>query len=346
MRTRAALCLAVTMAAGLLTGCGLSLNRFPSSGGVSGPTYSLIAVFSDAHNLTVGGRVKLDGVVVGQVSSLRTKDYTARIALQIKDDVKIPDGATAEIRFTTPLGEDFIQITSPPRATKKFLSPGAEIGPDRTSVAPSIEDAFSALSMLLNGGGLEDLAVIAAELNKALGGREPAVRETLGLLNSVMTALDAHKKDFTRSLDALHALTKVVDSGSATVDAALTKFPVTLQLLSDDTDRLVALTQKVGALATSTTALLDKASAPLIGMMAELQPVLRGLSEATDQFVPTMKSLQDMGRLLQAAAPGDYLGAAATGSLLLGTDPFLPRMTSPSGSSSESTISLLGGGQR
>ena len=48
-----------------------------------------------------------------------------------------------------------------------------------TTTAPEVEQVLGALSLLLNGGGLQQIRVITTELNNALHGHEAEVRDLL-----------------------------------------------------------------------------------------------------------------------------------------------------------------------
>ena len=50
------------------------------------------------------------------------------------------------------------------------LASGDTIPITRTGSAPEAEEVLGALSLLLNGGGLQQIKVITTELNKALDG--------------------------------------------------------------------------------------------------------------------------------------------------------------------------------
>ena len=68
---------------------------------------------------------------------------------------KFPLGRRArfQIRFTTPLGEDFISVTGADQGGSRWPT-ARPCRNGQTDAAPGIEDTFAALSTLLNGGGL------------------------------------------------------------------------------------------------------------------------------------------------------------------------------------------------
>jgi phospholipid/cholesterol/gamma-HCH transport system substrate-binding protein len=82
-RTRV-LAVAVLVAGALLSGCGFGLEKLPAPSGTQGATYRITALFGEVQNLTLGAKVKLGGVVVGEVTSIGTADYQASVGMKIE----------------------------------------------------------------------------------------------------------------------------------------------------------------------------------------------------------------------------------------------------------------------
>jgi ABC-type transporter Mla subunit MlaD len=115
---RAGLAAALVLTVPLAAGCGLSLSTLPAPAGISGPTYRVTAQFADVGDLTIGAKVKLQGVVIGQVQTITTKNFQANVAIDLETKFRLPVGSTFQIRFTTPLGEDFVSVTAPTAAPR------------------------------------------------------------------------------------------------------------------------------------------------------------------------------------------------------------------------------------
>ena len=102
------------------------------------------------------------------------EDFHAGPRWKVKTDAELREGATARLRYTTPLGELFVDITNPAKGAK--LDDGTTSRARRHQTAPTVEDALAQASLLVNGGGLEQLQTVTEELNTAVGGREDTVR--------------------------------------------------------------------------------------------------------------------------------------------------------------------------
>src|SRR5690606_7543435 len=76
----------------------------------------------------------------------------------------------------------------------------------RTTRGTEIEEVLSAMSMLLNGGGLDQVATISHELQAAMSGREATIRSVLHRLNTFTGTLDRNRAAITRALDSIDRL--------------------------------------------------------------------------------------------------------------------------------------------
>jgi phospholipid/cholesterol/gamma-HCH transport system substrate-binding protein len=310
----------------LVAGCSsFGLERLPAPSGTSGATYRLTAQFADVQNLTLGAKVKIGGVVIGEVTDITTRDYQAAVQMNIEKKFPLGRGARFQIRFTTPLGDDFVSVTSTGSPSAGRLADGDTVGPANTSNAPSIEDTFAAVSLLLNGGGLSKLKTIVTELDAALHGRTGEARDALVKLRTVIANLDEHKVDIDRTLDGLAKMSTALNKGDTLVEQALALFPPTLQTLADDTAQVRNLLERVGRLGTTVNDLLRRSQSAMLADFDNLRPTLDSLRARQDQLLPTFRSLIALGQAVNRAAPGDYLNVSATVQFLLDAPPAHPK---------------------
>lgn len=343
------LAVACAVLAAALLGCACtppSLSSLPAPKAVHGKTYSLSADFADVLNLPIGAKVKQQGVVIGQVDSITTSNFVAHVRMQIAASVHLATGSTAQVRFTTPLGENYIAITAPVTSNGTTIAAGGHLSESSTSAAPTIEDAFAALSLLINGGGLDKVGVIITELNKTIGGRTSTIRYVIAQMDDLVRNLNAHKADIDAALTGLQQLSGRLATGNAVIDQALQQFPPALSVLAAETSKLDALLVKVGTLGDVTASVLNRGTTALLDDLDQLRPALDSLTAARGTLVPTMQTLTHFGDLVVGSSPGNYLNAAATLTLVFNDTPLLPSATAASTSQSDAIRRLLGGGAR
>jgi phospholipid/cholesterol/gamma-HCH transport system substrate-binding protein len=291
-----------------LSGCTLSLQSLPEPGGPSGPTYHLTAIFNDALNLPRGAQVKLNGIVVGQVSKISADNFKARVTMVLRKSAKLPKGSTAQVRFDTPLGNEFVSLKPPsdPNAGP-LLGDRAVLDLADTSKAPTVEDAFSAISVLLNGGGLDQLHTIVTELNAAFNGNETPARGVLENLDHLAQTLTTQLPNIDRALDAVNQLSGQLANDSGTITAGLNKITPALQVLSGETGDFTRLLASVNGLSDVATNVLNQDAQTVITDVKELVPIVNQLVQVQGQIGPTLADVQRFETLTQRAVPGDYI---------------------------------------
>lgn len=316
-RRRMLACPAIGLGVMIVSACGTSLDALPAPNTVHGATRHFSAEFTDVLDLTAGATVKLNGAVVGAVTSISENNFVARVEFKVQKKFTLSGGTTAQIRFSTPLGDDYVALTSANPSTV-VLPNGANIPIAKTSAAPTIEDAFAALSLLLNEGGLDQIKTIADTIDQSLNGREGAVRSVLTKLRALVENLDRHKLDIDQALDAVHAAVAELNRGDGTIESALETFPTTLRVLSGDTGKLTDLLDRVAVLGKTVTGIVNQSQSGLISDLNSLEPSLNSLVANEGTLVPTVQSLILFGQKVAKALPGDYLLGDANITFLFG----------------------------
>jgi phospholipid/cholesterol/gamma-HCH transport system substrate-binding protein len=303
-----------------LTGCQFNLQGLPSpGGGPPGDSYRLTAVFADVLNLPQRAQVKLDGVVVGQVTTIRLDNYRGVVDMAIARNIRLPGGTTAEIRFTTPLGEDYVSLIKPAQPTGPDLADGSTLGEAQTISAPTIEDSFALLSAVLNGGGLDQLRTIIVELNRAIGGHEPQYRDLLDQLGRLVGSLNARTGDIDHALTALNTLAAELNGQSSVIAQGLDNIAPALQVLASEAGDFDSLLTHLGRLGTVGSRVIDESRDAFIADVRELGPVVDALVGIRDRIGSTLDALAAFGPAAAAAAPGDYLQISGTVNAVLGS---------------------------
>ncbi|WP_158886911.1 MCE family protein [Amycolatopsis anabasis] len=304
----AALAVLVTV----LSGCGVSFQNLPIGRNPDGDSYPITLVFANAANLPIGGQVKLGQSVVGRVSDLAAKDFQALVTVRMTRDVRLPIGTKAELRVTSALGEEFVNLEVPPGTPSGYLAEGATIGVRDTATGPNVEDLLAATGTMLNGAGLDQVKTIVAETNTALAGREQTVRDMFGELNGLLGSIDARRGELTRTLDALNSLTTTVNNERSTIEAGLTRLTPAIQVLLDQRGSFEQLLGRVTTLSRTTTEVLGKTQDKLVTEVRKLRPVLDELGSFDRTLGDTLAKVEPMSKLFARAIPGDYLDMDGT----------------------------------
>jgi phospholipid/cholesterol/gamma-HCH transport system substrate-binding protein len=289
----------------LLSGCGPTMADLPLPGaGVSGDTIEVEVRFDEALNLAQGAQVRVNGVSSGKVRSVSTRDFKAIVVLDVRRTAQMRADATARLRYTTPLGELFVEVTNPDEGA--LLRDGATLSEQQTTTAPTVEDALASASLLVNGGGLNQLQTVTEELNAAIGGREDTVRSLMQRADTFLTEANATTADIDRALTALATVSKVLNDNRATIEAAMTDIRPAARVLRKNTPGLTRLLAKVTEFSGTANNVVGATRTEILQMLRQVSPVLDEFNANRETLGPSLRALVSLNDLLDAAIPGDY----------------------------------------
>lgn len=253
--------------------------------------------FDDVLDLVPQSAVKVDGVPVGRVETIKVAPdgWTADVEVVLDSSVDLAANAVAAIEQTNLLGEKFVQLSEPPEDKDPArLEDGDTIPLDRTRHATEIEQVLGALSLLLNGGGVGQLQPIVHELTTALDGREDRVRGLLEQTNTLIDGLNQQRDDITRALDGLDALTTRVNEQNEKIGLILDELPIAAEVLNEQRPQLTQMLTQLDRLGTVGTDVINRSKDNLIADLLALRPTLKALADSGDNlpnslaFIPTV----------------------------------------------------------
>ena len=293
----------------LTCGCSTTLDDVPLPGtGVEGETVVIEADFDEALNLATGAMVKVNGVDSGKVEKVEARDFRARATMVVETSAQLREGATARLRYTTPLGELFVDVTNPPAGP--VLASGAVLTTKDTTTAPTVEDALSQASLLVNGGGLGQLETVTKELNAALGGREDTFRGLLQQTALFLTQANGTTADVDRALRGLADVSAQLQQRQDVIDAALRDIRPAAKVLREDTPDLTTLLREVEKFARSADHLVGRTRTQLLATIREVEPVLAEIARNKETYAESLDALVRLSHSLDSVVPGDYLSTA------------------------------------
>lgn len=177
----------------------------------------LRATFKDASPLLEGNDVRVGGVKVGTVESMRVGKGGAVLTLELDPSARpVHEDARLVIRPVSLLGERYIELDRG-SATAPELADGARLGPDRTESTVDLNDVLS----LLDDPTSKSLAALVGSLGNGMDGNGAAVRRAIEALAPAMTdtgRLTSTLRDQNQTLGALVDSMSAVASGVAADD--------------------------------------------------------------------------------------------------------------------------------
>ncbi|MER5833209.1 MCE family protein [Streptomyces sp. NPDC002130] len=305
----------------LLSGCefnGWYDVPLPGGAAADGRAYHVTVEFRDVLDLVPQSAVKVDNVTVGAVEKVELEGWHARVRLRVADSVKLPANAVAGLRQTSMLGEKYVALAAPPEGTPVGrLRDGDVIPLSRSGRNPEVEEVLSALSALLNGGGVAQLKTITTELNKALEGRENRVKSLLKELDTFIGGLDDQRRDIVRALKAVDRLAKRLGKEKRTIAEAVDTMPPALKVLADQRRDLTRMLTALSKLGRTGTKVVNASHDDTVANLKQLRPILQQLNKAGSDLPNSLELLTTypFPRNVVDAIKGDYVNLHITADL-------------------------------
>ncbi|MEW2355244.1 MCE family protein [Spirillospora sp. NPDC029432] len=289
-----------------LSGCSFrGVDSLPLPGGADlGDRPKTVKVeFSNVLDLVPQSMVKVNDVSVGQVEKIELtgskpaaggarSGWHALVTLKVRRDTKLPDNAVATIGQTSLLGEKFVALSNPPgEAPQGELASGDLIPLARTTRSTEIEEVLSAMSMLLNGGGIEQVSTITRELNAAMNGRTSTIKSVLHRVDTFVGTLDRNRGEITRAIDSIDRLSGKLSAERKTIADTIDKTGPALTILNRNRADLTKMLKALDRLSRTTTNVINRSQADLLANLKDLQTILTNLNKAGADLPKALEGL-------------------------------------------------------
>ncbi|MFD4346393.1 MCE family protein [Streptomyces coelicoflavus] len=307
--------------------------------------YTVTAELQDVLSLVPHAAVRVNDVAVGRITGIELgeDDWTARVTMEINGKVRLPADATARLEQSSLLGEKYVQLAAPAKDSGAGrLTDGSVIPLARTSRNTEVEEVFGALSLLLNGGGVNQLKTITRELNAALGGREPEVRSMLKRVNTLVGDLDDHRGDITDALDAVNRLSSTLAHRKEDVGTVLTDLSPGLKTLEKQRGSLLTMLRSLDTLSGVAVSTIDASKDDMIADLKAVAPTLKALSDAGTDLPDSLQVLltYPFTDEVLRGVKGDYLNTYLSMVAVPGTQVIPPLVPEDMPSPASSPLSL------
>lgn len=300
-----------------LAGCsGVEGITLPGGANLGGHPYTVKADLSDVLSLVPQSAVKVNDVPVGRVTKivLAPDGWSAEVTMRVNGDVKLPANAYAAVQQSSLLGEKYINLTAPATDPRGTLANGDVIPISRTNRDAEVEEVLGALSLLLNGGGVNQLRTITMELNKATKGNESQIRSALGQIDVLASNLNANKQNITAALDGVDRLSTVLAARQQQIGNVLTNFSPGLKVLEQQRNDLVTMLNSLNNLSGVAVNTVNQSKDQLVADLTALAPTLQRLADAGDALPQSLQVLVTYPFTDQVLndIKGDYLNVYLT----------------------------------
>ena len=281
---------------GLLLGASLPACGLLGGGG----TYRLTAYFDRAVSVFPSSDVRVMGLPAGSVSKVVIDGNRVRVDMSIPDDIKIPEGATAQIVPQSLIGERYIQISPVFQDGMKTVGDGDVI--DKTIIPVEPDEALAALKEFLDSLDPDGIGDLVTNLDEDLRGNGAHLNSALGSLSDLVQNFAEKDDVLLRIVDSFDKLTATLSTREQQLGEVMDAFAEASQVLADERQSIGDLVSGLADLSRNGLALVGEHSEDLRTDIA----TLAGAAATIDANLTSVTQLLASGPQLTSGIIGAY----------------------------------------
>jgi phospholipid/cholesterol/gamma-HCH transport system substrate-binding protein len=267
----------------------------------TGSTKDYSAVFADASRLEAGQSVRVAGMRIGTVNSVKLqRDKTALVTFDADPNVRLTTGTRAAVRYLNLVGDRYLELIDGPDGTP--LPPGSQIPKDRTSSALDLDLLLGGLKPVIRGLNPQDVNALSASLIQIFQGQGGTLQSLFSNTSGFTTALAEHNQIIQALIDNLRTLL-------ATLSTEGDKFSGTIGRLETLVTELAAERDPIGSAIES----LNNGTASVADLLAEARPSLAGSVDQLSRLAINLDGQKDRLDTGLQKAPENYRKLTRTG---------------------------------
>jgi phospholipid/cholesterol/gamma-HCH transport system substrate-binding protein len=305
-RRRRLLAAAIALA---VVAAGLATVRALDDGGIR-----VTAYFDRAVGIYVGSDLRVLGVRVGEVESVRPQGTRVRVELALDEGVQVPAEARAVVVAPSVVADRYVQLT-PAYRSGRTLDDGAVLPASRNRTPVEIDQLYASitdLSKALGPDGANSSGALSELLRTGaanLDGNGEAIGDAVEEFGRAAKTLDGSSDDLFATLGSLQTFTTMLADKDTDVRAAQERLDAVVGFFADNKDDLAGALEELGtALARVKTFIEDN--------RGELKKNVDTLVPITETLVRQRASLAETLDVAPLAA-GNVVGAYDPGTGML-----------------------------
>lgn len=305
LRGAAVGCALVVAAASVWALSDIGIQDLPLGRTSPSDTMAVTVVLPTADGITIGADVRNGQKVVGRVSGMSLAASGASVQLSLADADGLDSGTVASVELPSALGNPFVRLSSAQPAPQRALRDGDVIPPSHTELGPQIESALATFGALLSRSGVDQLATIVTELDKAFAGRADKVRGLIDSMSLLAAKASEHQGEFDQAMSLAANITGQFGHEQKTVAGYLDAVPKVVAMLDVQRAKLQTLFSSTTALAATANSVLS--STDLNAMVSDAGTVVQTMGAFNDRLGGMLTAMNNFLEKFGNSVHGDYL---------------------------------------
>ncbi|MFI0479240.1 MCE family protein [Actinomadura sp. 9N215] len=259
------------------------------------------------HEMHPLADVKVRGVVVGEVRSIKADGTGAKLELALKPGMtdRVPSDVQARLLPTTVFGARYVSLVPPSTTSGRPIAEGDVISEDRSENAVELSEVLNHTMDLLNTVQPAKLSATLNAMATALEDRGDQLGRNFEQLDAFLRKLNPELPALTRNLAELAEFTRHASDAAPDLLQALDDFTVTSRTLAEQRAAIASLYEAVSGSSADLTDFLNANSGNIIALasasrgsldlMRRYAPAAPCTFRALAGFVPKMDRVLGKG---------------------------------------------------
>ncbi|MBW0013941.1 virulence factor Mce family protein [Mycobacterium sp.] len=261
------------------------------------------ATFTNASRLKAGQKVRIAGVPVGKVASIKLNpDNTVDVKFGVDRRYQLYSSTRAVIRYENLVGDRFLEITSGPGELRK-LPAGGTINSEHTQPALDLDALLGGLRPVTKGLDADKVNTISSAVIQLLQGQGGALSNVLADTSAFSSALGKRDQLIGETITNLNTVLGTVDQKSAQFNASVDQLQQLISGLAQNRDSIAGAIPPLASTTSDLTELLQNSRRPLQGILENTRPLA---TELDNRKAEVANDVEQLGE--------DYLRLTALGS--------------------------------
>lgn len=238
--------------------------------------HPVTAAFADSAGLRPGDRVRVAGVLVGEVDAVRQAGDQVEVEMAVDDGTELSGDTSAEIVVETVLGTKYVQLTT-------GLDWDDPLGEDDvitdTETPVELLDVQDSGSNLFTESDGESLGTLIDSLTEITEDKSTDVQTIIDGVSRVTAQIDARDQEARRLIESADTLTDTLAERDGDLVTAVDGLNTVLDTLQERRAELVALLEETSGSAGQIADLVGTNRARLDSILADLHTTLQVIGE-------------------------------------------------------------------
>ena len=263
----------------------------------TGPTYNVLANFSQTIALFPGSFVRELGIDVGSVTKVVNQGDHVQVTMAIRTKFPLRPDANAILVADSVLGERYVQFT-PAYTGGDRLVPGSVIPIERTAVPVETDQVLRSLHNVLSAIDPNNAKDVVTNLANIVNGQGTKLNDLLSHASGTLQVLADKSTDLGQLTDSLASLTGALRTRTDALASLIRDYDTVSQIIADDRQNVDGTISQLSSATGQAAALLSR---NLPGLKDDLN-VLTTAGQSLDRNIDSLDvGLANAPRLFTAA---------------------------------------------